>query len=278
MLKKHGCSGQILIDVMLTVGLGMLLLSILLDLYLASQRSLQLQNALIRMEDNARAALDILTSEIHQAGYIGCPRLTDDFPVISHVEHSISQKNKLTGSNADEIIIRHVEFPASVITAVSQDRNVISVSNVIRFSAGDLLFISDCRHAEIVRAESVNAGRFSQTVKLSHLLRYRFESDAEVSKFAANKFYLAKSRRFSANGSPVFSLMMQDMNGRNTEMVAGIRKMQFLYSVYVGHTLKDMPANEIIDWAKVTGVVINLDAEFVLADKTWHAFVTVGSL
>ena len=77
--KLDQCIGSILIELMLVMVIGLLLISFLLETYTTSKQSYALQSALSQLQDNAKTAIDILKSDIHKAGYIGCPYLSHDF-------------------------------------------------------------------------------------------------------------------------------------------------------------------------------------------------------
>ena len=82
--RFQSISGSILIELMLSVAIGLLLMSGLIEIYLTSQRAIKLQKQLLEIQTNAQLVSDILHTEIKKSGNIGCAKLTDEFPIISH--------------------------------------------------------------------------------------------------------------------------------------------------------------------------------------------------
>lgn len=271
-LKKY--SGTILIELMLAVALGLLLVSFLLGIYIASQRSYRLQAALTQIQDNAKTAITILKSDIRKAGYIGCPRLTHDFAVASYPPYSLTPQNKLVGGDS-EIIVRHVEFPGVVLNELMRDDLTLYTSMDVRFSAGDTLVISDCKAAEIFQVKKIFFLQHLQKIIPTHPLHNRYEPYAEISRLEVNKYLIAKTKRKNQDGSPVYSLFIEDINLYRTELVQGINRMQIFYSVDRGGKLIDTAADEIADWSKVVGVAIDLDLIAFPIKKTWHMYVAL---
>jgi len=267
MRSKRVCSGLMLTDVMLAIILSLLLLSILFELYLAAHKSLKQQHDFLDMQDNAAAVINALSNEIREAGYIGCPRLDDNFHVISHLPWIISQTNRLVGTEAGELTVRHAGQPVSLIS-LSADHDVITTDNSRHFSGSDVLLVSDCKHAELVIAEKVNAGKKTQKIKLAQALQYAYEPPAEVSKLIQNTFYLARKK------GDVYSFMLRDINGISHELAAGISSLNLLYSVKTTNAWKDTPAKNVMNWSEVSAVAIDLQIQ----DKTWRAYVRLGSL
>ncbi len=267
MRAKRACSGLMLTDVMVAISLGLLLLSILFELYLAAHKSLKQQHDLLDLQNNAAVVIDALSNEIHEAGYIGCPCLDESFHVISHLPWMINQSNRLVGTEAGELMMRHASQPASLIS-LSQDHFIVTADNSKHFSGGDILLISDCKHAELVIAEKVNTDRKTQRIKLSQAVQYNYEQTAEVSKLTQNTFYLTRKNENT------FSFMLRDIDGITHELATGITSLKFLYTVKNAGVWKDIPARNVINWSEVAAVAIELQ----MHDKTWRAYVRLGSI
>lgn len=276
--SNKNIKGAILIELMMATGLSLLLLSFLLGIYLTSQHSYRLQAALNHIQDNAKTAIDILNSDIKKSGYIGCARLTVDFPMVSSVDYSLTPQNKLVGTHS-EIIVRHAAFPSAELQETMHDAQTLDVSKETRFSAGDILLVSDCAHAEIFQAEAVSSSRASQKIIASHPLHHQFNQYAEVSCVEINKYFIAKTRRSNQDGSPVYSLFIEDISHHKTELVEGINRMQIHYYFVQKGKLTEISASQIDDGSKVAGIAINMELVSHPIKKTWYTFVSLrGSL
>lgn len=64
--------GVSLVELMVSLALGLVLIAGVLSLYLSSQQSLRTHQGLARVQENARLALDLMAREIRTAGVIPC--------------------------------------------------------------------------------------------------------------------------------------------------------------------------------------------------------------
>jgi type IV pilus assembly protein PilW len=263
--------GFTLFELLLALTLGILLTGLITEIYLMGERSMKQQNEFVTIENNARVAIDILTGEIKKTGYIGCARLTNDFPVFPHVQGGIAPENKLTGSS-NTLTLRHMGMATHIDLPLTSGEDTVVAGDNIPVTAGDSLVIADCKHAEIIKAKYISAQLHSQRIKLWDTLRFDYDQSAEIGRLEINKFYVAK-----ATAEAVNALFMQDTNGRSTEMVSGISTIQFLYSVRSNGWSSDVRASEINNWSAVQGVALEIETQGVsTGKKVWRAFVRVG--
>ena len=142
--------GLTLIEMMMAMTISLLLVSLILAMYLAAERSYELQLALSHIQHNARRAITILRNEFHKAGEAGYPNNT-----ISGDENSIT--------------IHALEFPGSSKKGMENSRNT---------------------------------------------------------------FFIAKTKRFDRSGLPVYALYLKDTNHHKMELVAGISRIRFSYTLF----------------------------------------------
>ncbi|MDO0947301.1 MULTISPECIES: PilW family protein [Chromohalobacter] len=96
--RQHGVS---LVELMVSLAIGMLVLVGVVDLFLAYQHQYRMQTQLAQMQESGRFVTDVLTRELRKAGY--APRgLTEAFPATAH----FAAKASVTGSN-DSIQVRY---------------------------------------------------------------------------------------------------------------------------------------------------------------------------
>ncbi len=247
MLTTKHPLGFVLIELMLAVTLGLLLVSVIMQIYLANIGNYRLQRSLNHIQQNAKTAMDILTAEIHQAGYIGCARLTRDFPLISYPPYTLTYNNKISSLHTDEIIIRHAHFLGSILTESMRDAAILSVSGSVRFASGDILIISDCKQAEIFQAKEVKNTHGRQII-FSTPLHHQYEQYAEVSHLDMNTYFIADTHRRYADGTPVYSLYVKDIDQRKSELVEGIQQMHIhsnLLGVSIDFTVVAPPIKKV---------------------------------
>ena len=267
-------SGLTLIELMLAMTLGLLLISVMLEMYLASQRSYRLQMALSLIQENAKTVIDSLTSDIRKAGYIGCAQLTTDFPAIFYVPYSITPHNKLTGNDA-ELIVRYVEPNGIVLKESMVDDTTLYTSSERHLSVGDRVVISDCGHAELFQIEEIVLSGGRQMIIPTHPLQHRYKQDAEIGRLVINHYFIAKTKQGDNDGTEELSLFVEDIKHHKTELVAGINRMKFLYSIHRQEKLIDVSAKDISDWSNVIGIAIELELASPPLKKTWQAYVSL---
>ena len=258
--KLDQCIGSILIELMLVMVIGLLLISFLLETYTTSKQSYALQSALSQLQDNAKTAIDILKSDIHKAGYIGCPYLSHDFVVHSpYPSYSLTSQNKLAGTIA-ELIVRYMEFAGASLIKSMQDTETLYVNKTKRFAKGDILVISDCKQAEIFQVKEVVLLKDSLILIPMLPLQNRYERYAEIGRLIMNKYFIAKSKRHHQDGSPIYSLFVQDIKQNKTELVEDVDHMQIHYTERENN---------------VVGVAIELTLSSQSFKKSWHLYVSL---
>ena len=257
---KSDNKGAILIELMITVALSLLLLMTLMQLYLTTLHSVRLQMALHTIQHQATTAIAILRSSVHQAGYMGCAKLSENFPV----DGELTVQNKLQSIEPNTLQIRHASLEHATLTDAMHNKRLLFTTRDHYFNPGDIAIVSDCMHAEIFKIKSTYRTRNGQKLIASHPLRYRYDKNSEVARFVIDRFYVKSS-----------ALYQEDINGIKTELVSGIEEMQFEFSVQQQNYSLQMQANEIDDWSKVIGVAVRLLVASPPFKKEWYAYFRV---
>jgi len=260
----------------ISISLGLFILSVLLEMFVTNQKSVKLQAALYNIQDNAKTAISILTDEIHQAGIMGCARLSIGFPVTSFREYSFNRANRLVATSANEIMVRYAKYPNASLEESMQNEMIIHANKTDHFAAGDILLISDCKQAEIFQAANVRVKNGMQEITASMPLHNKYEKFSEISHFIVNKFSITKTNRTHPDGSHVYSLFIEDINRNKIELVQGINQMSMLFTINEAGEWRDVKQYEVNDWAQVAGVAIDLDVSEQAMKKTWHMYAVLN--
>ena len=88
---KHLQRGLSLVELMVAVTLSMVLMLGIFQIFSSSKQTSRAQDALARVQENARFALDLLTHDIRMAGQLGC----NNSITVSNISVSKSRKNLL---------------------------------------------------------------------------------------------------------------------------------------------------------------------------------------
>ena len=73
-LSQSRQSGLSLVEIMVALVISSLLIAGVIQIFIGNKATFRLQEGLGRMQENARFALDFMTQDIRQAGYLGCTR------------------------------------------------------------------------------------------------------------------------------------------------------------------------------------------------------------
>lgn len=258
-----------LIEIIIAMTLSMLIISVVIEMYLNLQHSYHLQKSLNQIQHSAKVAIEQLNLNIKHAGYIGCMRLTNDFPITSYPPYSLSLRNRLTGSQS-EITVVHAEGKFAQYIA-SPDNMTLLVRSRMGINRGNILIISDCKHAEIIEVSDVSISHDVKKISLHSPLHYLYDKHAEVSKLKINRFFIGKTQRINVDGTPIYALYVIDINGDQSELVPGVSRMKIQYDV-VG-----VPAyiNELTDGTNVIGVAIEFELNAPPLKKVWHSYISL---
>jgi type IV pilus assembly protein PilW len=260
-------TGMTLIELMLAITISMLILSMLTTIYLVTKKNDSAQIAVSNIQENARIAMHWLHGNIRTAGYLGCAKLTDDFPIINYPPYELTRENKISSSGSDTITIRGASISSATLVTSMRGYATLYVSGKPHFSEGDVLLISDCRSAEIFlvkKAAVISQG--IQKITTKEPLHTQYQQYAEVSQFESNTYFVGKTNRQSADGSPIYALYIEDIYQQKTELVEGVEDMKIHY---------DINDNGIVGIS--IALTLSSLSNFSL-QKKWYTYVTLREI
>lgn len=167
--------------------------------------------SLMQLESASR----LLRDEIGRAGYIGCARLSRQFPLVNHTAYTLTADNAIV--LADNFLqIRRASIPAVMLYQLNQTEKTLLVEKGIRFQAHDIIVVSDCRHAEITEIERVSQTHAGQRLYLTTTMESGFANGAEVARLIISQTGIKRM----ANHSNV--LYMSDLHGNDAVLATNI--------------------------------------------------------
>lgn len=294
-INKRSSQGLSLIELMIALLIGLLISAAVLQIFISSKNTFRMQEAMARLQENGRFAVNYMANDFRMAGFMGCGN-ADRIPVniiaqadggglaVSAFDSDtvIVGENNVAASHAwgaaagtDTIVIRKAASGSMRLTGNmgTVNANIQVASNTLGVEAGDILFISDCINADIFRATNVSSG--SSTVTIAHSnarntsnnLSKTYGSDAEVLVFESVAYYVKDTGRTTPNGDAIRALYVRREKGKTAEaatayeLVEGVQDMQLEYGIDAGNdNLADsyVPASSSIDWSKVVSVRFSL--------------------
>ena len=258
--------GFTLIEVMISVVLGLILISGLIAAFMGTNRSSELNTTLTEMQESGRFALDSIIRDVRMAGFQGCANVTetpafiradaaptDNFLNDSLRAYTVSSTTAWspaphTSFNIPTTIgvpvpgthALSVQFGSTTTYQISPMATTASAVTVLGTNvdlvSGDLAIISDCNGADIfeVTADSANvlqhgASQNGGDNRLS--APYGQGSDLNrprIMRFEANIYYIGDTGRLNSTGETVRALYRQTLPYTNPpiEISEGIENMR----------------------------------------------------
>jgi type IV pilus assembly protein PilW len=156
--------GVSLVELMISLTLGLLIIQGVSEIYLAARKTFRNEDALARMQENARTAFDYLARDLRMTGFIGCaPALAESGIInILHQADSVWYKNMIAQpligyDNASQS--RWPRFPAELAGVTG---------SVI---AGDVISVLHADNSQVLRVRRHDKGKFQFTLDQPHTVK-----------------------------------------------------------------------------------------------------------
>ncbi len=187
MLKQKGLS---LVELMISITLGLILLTGVMKVFLSSKTVFSTQQALSRVQETGRLAIEFISRDIRMAGYMGCASRTADMVVTNTLNNATTFRydfnQAIMGYSAatvgaaytllptptastDIVVLRSASGNGTVVTKnnnsaqlfvsnTSVEANGCGTTNRISgLCNDDILIVSDCAKATVFQATLVQA-------------------------------------------------------------------------------------------------------------------------
>lgn len=284
--------GLTIVELMVGLALGLFLLGGVLQIYLSSNQTYRSTEALSRMQENARFAMDFLQADIREAGYKGaCGR---GQPLKNHLDTSSPNYDPalfdigdgilgweagdggftLTSYRAgtDTILLKH----AATLTGVTGSGNppinsqgvVIGVKGGAQIEKGTILLVSDANGCELFQRMNQGDGSLNkegnneEPGNTGERFSQHYGEDLEITVFQSSVYYISQPD----GGLPQLNRM--NHNKSDAALVEGISDLQICYGIDNDNdaSVDDyVEADTVTDWkdviaARVTVVAISPQA------------------
>jgi type IV pilus assembly protein PilW len=273
-------AGLTLVEMMVAIVISMLLTVAIGGIYLGSKSSFRYQDALSRVQENARFAMERLSRDIRMAGYNGCGNLSNvantvnnwtknpwvnlSNPVMGYEGGVSAFPTEFTGAVAgtDAIILKGADT-SNELTVISHNAPAAQINTTVNtIQAGEILIITDCSQTSIFQmtgpasASHTNIVHNTGTGVPGNCTKYlgascpgskpyTFPPGSSLLRMYANGYYIKPSA--TADGGN--SLWMRSLTGQTTgvpadvELINGVENMQIEYGV---DTDNDLSANKYV--------------------------------
>ncbi|MGF1546146.1 MAG: PilW family protein [Thiotrichales bacterium] len=265
--RKAQC-GFTLIELMISMVIGLLTLGAVIKVYLVNNQTYRTQTALSTMQQSARHALDVLGFELRMAGFSGCSNLDVLVPsVLTNAEITWPNDEvgqRLVGENGEDdapdaiTIARGGACGAQLNQIMTDTVSDLQTEDATRceWDAGARLMIADCGSVDVFEATAVaQAGgstviEHSAAANVTGNLSKAYGTEAQVMALEFNAFTVQDG----PTGEPAL------FRG-NEVLVDGVEDMQLRFGFdNNGDRAVDsyVEAGDVTDWFGVLSVEINL--------------------
>jgi type IV pilus assembly protein PilW len=233
-------SGINMVEIMIALLIGVFLIGGLIQMFIGSKKTYNLQDASSRLQENGRFAAEFISVDVHDADFWGCitDKLNVLYPIgvapvvgLSGVDNDDADPDIIDGT--DSITLRGFKSDAILVTEDSGNTAaplVIAKNTAGNLKKDDWVIVTDCKFADVFQVVSLTNGPTADTFRLNHrpfLIPYG--AGAQIFKWygvtydireGANKQPALFKSEFELDGTPI---------GGAQELVEGIENMQILY-------------------------------------------------
>lgn len=259
--------GATLIELMISLTIGLIILAAIGAIFLASRQSFRTQEVLSRMQENARFAFELIDRDIRMTGFSGyasctasqCNDVTNTAATwwnhklltqpLAGYEASLPSDMTATDRVAGDSfsVIRADKFNEYIVAShnTAASPPVITLTNTHSISTGQLVVISNASNTSIFQATAVNqssktithadgdSGPGNCTAELG-TLPASCSSTGSVITYPANSSvfeFSANTYYIASNPAGEPSLYRKPYSGNAQELVEGVEDMQISYGV-----------------------------------------------
>ncbi len=248
--------GLTLVELLIAMTLGIILTYGVTEIYINSKQTYRSQDGLARMQESARFALDFISRDIRNSGYVGCSNIKDITPTIVTTSPSIAAytlNNVLNGhqntggqnwtpslpsgvtsvvDDTDVITAAgagQCSTPLTASMATVSDSVTIATANECGFSQNNIAVVANCSSADIFRITNTPSSG-----QISHgdlAVPYTTDAASELLTYISNTYFI---RNDATSGIPSLFVLdnTQNTGGNNPiALIEGVENLQIQYGI-----------------------------------------------
>ncbi len=262
--------GMTLVELLVSLLLSAMIASMLVNIFLLIKKSALTQQALFRIQVNARTIDYLLGKALRNSGVLGCQRLHKEANIITEedvslVDYGIIAKQGFKG-------IKVSDLPKKVLGTFRVSKRAVESSDLLWLQSiepltsrqsikqGTILIASDCQQAMLFRWQE----------------KRPVAEDRMINRLTTTVYYIGKTKRTNVSNKPIYALYSTDFNGRTMELVEGVEQLVFSYGHLKNEQMIYQTAEEIEDWNTIISVrlkaLLNSIGENEPTIKKWWNF------
>lgn len=189
-------SGISLVELMIAMVIGLIIVGAAVGAFLSSRQSYAVQSQLIRLQDNARFAIEVMQEELRQSGFLGCngaitpgnavinsaalaPLLRQNWAIDGGDNQPSTASHGLTPVAGQDWVLSSYASSAQQCVVATHNVNASQIQCAASnpFEQGQLLLISDCKQSTVFQQS--NAILASATSATDKVLEHKNDTAAK---------------------------------------------------------------------------------------------------
>lgn len=219
MFKKKNLVGLTLMECMISIVLALMIVSMVFSIFMAAQKNFSTQHDFIDLLENARIAKSILRENIRQAGFAGCAKVTDEFPLVNHTAFVLDKKNPLRVLNNAFVVWFAGERKAVLSNAMT---DLMSMEVEGHVSANDVLLMTDCKSADVFSVQAIRKINQRDVIMANHKLSKLYGQNAMIYPLEINHVYLSGAKLFMHTIQDVSIDLLDDVSHMTIQQGSGV--------------------------------------------------------
>nr|WP_083838883.1 PilW family protein [Ectothiorhodospira sp. PHS-1] len=283
---QHGLT---LVEMMVAITLSLILTAGMVHIFTGSSQTYRLNEAVSRVQENGRFAIDQLTWDLRQAGFRGgCRRQVNNllnlnpgdaaYPLFD-LENAINGWNNTAGPapadyrpGTDVLLIKHAAQISGVTASGNTPANAanINLDQASTIPRGTIVFVTNVNNCDIfqnrsnLNANNLNRGASgnpgNKPPNMQNQLSASYQNDMEIFRLRSHLYYIGTG----ATGAPAL-MRVSYHEGldqiRTEELVEGVRDMQITYGVDTNGNREInvfQTADQVTNWQRVLAIRVSL--------------------
>jgi type IV pilus assembly protein PilW len=257
--------GLTIVEILVALLVSLILIAGVIQIFVGTRQTYRFQDALSRVQENGRFALETVSRDVRQAGFVGCTTLISVTPnSVPPLAINYTRDTYISGvppvglgqaPGTDVVTLRMLE-PGTMRLSVDMlnPGDALTVpANTQGLAPGDVVGVADCNNVDLFTVNAV-AGGGPITITPNDVLRVAYVTGAELTRYREVTYFIAPG----ASGD--LALWRRD-DGVDTELVDGVEDLWMRYGedldndgtpdVYVA-------AGAVLDWSRVRSVRLSL--------------------
>ncbi|MCG6969684.1 MAG: PilW family protein [Gammaproteobacteria bacterium] len=243
-VKKQ--SGMTLIEIMIALTLSLVLIGGVIQLFLTSKQTFNMNEAMARVQESGRFALDTISRDLRMAGFQGCAdpgAVPSESVVKTNSPTANLLQSAITGNEgsaaSDSLTVQFASGDATRLVSNTDPVNatIVAQSNPDNISVNEVVMMADCTTAHLVRITDVanNASDVTFTYgaaenDLGALSKAYGPGSTQIMRFNSVSYSVAPTGRSNARGEAITALFRQGINdAAPVELVEGVENLQIQY-------------------------------------------------